>query len=190
MRRNRFDPTSSPAHDAVCRQMGKLLLGNDSAITIQHIQGKSNVLADSLSRDSHLSQSHLTQVLEKQTKSSLPRNFEIIEQNPQELLSLLHRLASLLPSKTPTLKEPERSELLRSFSGSFTCEGSATEEASFSMAAATKRKFASAQPFATRIEMETWETSSGIQKSVLEQSETPSHKWERHAACMVEPRLF
>ena len=190
MRRNRFDPSTSPAHDAACRKMGKLLLQTDSAATIQHIQGKTNVLADILSRDSHLSLSQLNQALRQRLSSRLPKNFEVVEQNPPDLLDLLRHLASLLPSKMPTPKAQERSEALRSFSGSSICADSEMKPTSFSLTPATTKKFKSARPFATLTEMENWELEAKVQKSEQEPSEIPSHKLERHAACMVEPRLF
>ena len=185
MRRNRFDPHVSPAHDAICREMGKMLLKFDSATTIQHIQGKSNVLADSLSRDSHLSSSQLTQALNQRIKSRLPENFKIVEQNPPELIRLLKKLASLLPSKTPTPKVRERSEILYSGSGKHSSPIKEKILTSFSLSQASKKEFDSVPPFATRTEMEFWERKSLIQKSEQEQSEIPSHKLERHAALMV-----
>lgn len=190
MRRNKFDPTISPAHDAACRLMGKLLLQNDSAIDLQHIQGILNVLADILSRDSHLSLFHLNQALEQRLSSKLPENFEIVEQNPPELIALLRHLASFLPSKMPTQMARKRSEALRSYSGSSTSPDGSREMISFSLTPATVKKFKHAQPFATLTDMESWEARSDIPKSEQEPSEMPFHKLERHAACMVMPPLF
>ena len=190
MRRNRFDPKSSPAHDYICREMGKLLLNSDSAITLQHIQGKSNVLADSLSRDSHLSSSQLTQALNQRIKSRLPENFKIVEQNPPELIQLLKKLASLLPSKTPILKARERSEILHSGPGKLSQSLKENKLTSFSLSHQDKKEFGSAQSFATCTDMETWEANSMIQKSDQEQLEIPSHKLERHAASMVPNPLL
>ena len=169
--------------------MGKLLLQTDSAATIQHIQGKTNVLADILLlRDSHLSLSQLNQALRQRLSSRLPKNFKVVEQNPPELLDLLRHLASLLPSKMPTPKAQERSEALRSFSGSSICTDSEMEPTSFSLMPEMTKKFKSARPFVTLTDMENWELEAKVQKSEQEPFKMPSQKLERHATCMVNHR--
>ena len=45
---------NQPIHDKVARRLALELIDNDSALYSQHIKGKHNVIADSLSRDHHM----------------------------------------------------------------------------------------------------------------------------------------
>ena len=51
---------SMPCHDNVARQMASDFINNDSALYSQHIKGIYNIIADSLSRDHHLTNELLT----------------------------------------------------------------------------------------------------------------------------------
>ena len=58
-----FDPQNQQRHDAIARKMARILLDSDSALKPQHIPGDENVITDSLSRDFHLSTTHLQLLL-------------------------------------------------------------------------------------------------------------------------------
>lgn len=180
--RPRFHPDTAPVHDSVCRSIGTMLRNSDSAIILDHIKGETNVLADSLSRDSHIPLIHYLPLLKQHLGQILPNNFEIIEQNSPELTSFLESLASTLPSIIPKQIALERSKIMLSVYGKHTAR---VEEPMifFSAPSTVKKRFACASPFATRTEMENWERSTKVQTSDPTRSEMPSHKLTRTAIC-------
>lgn len=180
--RPRFHPDTAPVHDSVCRLIGTMLRNYDSAIILDHTKGETNVLADSLSRDSHIPLIHYLPLLKQHLGQILPTNFEIIEQNSPELTSFLESLASMLPSIIPKQIALERSKIMLSVYGKHTAR---VEEPMifFSAPSTVKKRFACAPPFATRTEMENWERSTKVQTSDPTRFEMPSHKLTRTAIC-------
>ena len=55
MQKESFDPVNSESHDAVARWLGWTLVSNKKSLYSQHIKGTENIIADSLSRDFHMS---------------------------------------------------------------------------------------------------------------------------------------
>ena len=55
--------TNQPAHDAVARWLAKTLIDHDAALYSQHIRGIHNIIADVLSRDCHIPDTHLMTML-------------------------------------------------------------------------------------------------------------------------------
>ena len=91
--------------------MARILLDSDSAPNPQHIPGDKNVIADSLSRDFHLSTSHLQLLLKSLFKSQVPKNFKILHQLPTEIISWLDSLQDLKTSAKESLPVPTRSKM-------------------------------------------------------------------------------
>ena len=83
-----------------------MLLNAKSSILSQHIPGKLNVIADSLSRDFHLSNETITSMLFFMYPNQMPENFQIFPA-PEWLSSWLE---SLLPNRTTTQESPMRQE--------------------------------------------------------------------------------
>ena len=174
--RNRFDPVESPAHDFICRAIGELLLTSGSSLETEHISGEDNIIADSLSRDTNLSPNSHTSFLAKNVPQLLPTNFQIIENNSIDLLQFLQKVESLIPSKAPTQMHRTRSDLQRSKSGNHLSSKEVGTH-SFSHVPRDKR-FASAKPFATPLDMENWEDTRGLKRKQA-RLETSSHKLVR-----------
>lgn len=181
--RNRFDPTSDPAHDFVCRAIGDLLLEFLSSILSSHLEGKKNVVADSLSRDTNLSLSTHEQLLRQKCSHLLPANFKIVQDNSEDLIKFLEHLASLVPSKKPTQMQRTRSDLQRGFSGVNTSQNSTLNQfSSKESPGGVEHEFA--KPFATRSDMESWASARGLCHS-RERLETSSLKLTRPFGTMI-----
>ena len=61
----------------MARWLAIVLIKNNSALYSQHIRGKHNFIADSLSRDHHLSDEQLTHSFKSLLPSQTPENFKI-----------------------------------------------------------------------------------------------------------------
>lgn len=174
--RNRFDPVESPVHDFVCRSIGELLCSSGSSLEIQHISGEDNIIADSLSRDTNLSTNSHASFLSQNVPHLLPSNFQIIENNSNDLLQFLQKLVSLTPSKKQIRMHRTRSELQRSKCGNFLSHN--MDRIRSSSLFQDDKKSASANPFATLSDMEIWEDSRKLRRKQV-QSEISSHKLDR-----------
>jgi hypothetical protein len=175
--RNKFSPTETPIHDQVCRWIGELLCLNDTAILTSHNSGKSNEIADSLSRDSHISHAiYIQALISARGTRKMPKNFCLVEQNSEDLRMRLETLKSKVPSLKPSQIEPNRSDLLASISGQFTQEEK--ERISFSKVAQTKKKWKHSKPFASNTEIELWASQMDLQFTAVP-LETQSLKYQR-----------
>jgi len=181
--RNRFDPISSPAHEEVCRSTGRLLMDNQSSAETSHVVGKSNIIADSLSRDTNLPILYHEQMLRNNCGTALPRNFKITQSDDVELLHFLERLALLMPSKRPIQMPRTRSELQRGSNGQPTLNQVEFPQPS-SSTLRNEKKFESASPFVTRCDMENWAQRRKLVFNPT-QSETSSHRLTRPFATMI-----
>ena len=185
--RNCFDPTESPAHDDVCRRIGESLLSTGSSLDPDHLAGDHNVTADSLSRDTHLSVDCHTSFLKQVIPTCLPENFQIVENNSEELRTLLVHLASLLPLNQPTPMRRTRSALLRGHSGSNTLPSNPSPLLS-SLIVQEKPSYDCVNPFATQSDMENWERDRNL-PSKAPQSATSLHKLIRPSARTTSSHL-
>jgi hypothetical protein len=180
--RNRFDATTTPAHEHVCRSTGRLLMNKKSSAAASHVDGKSNIIADSLSRDTNLPLSSHEQMLHAKCAQLLPENFKIVQSNDKELLQFLEHLASLMPSKQPTRMPRTRSELQRGDFGQGTRHQSESPPLSCNLSP-ENRDYKHASPFATRCDMENWAKTKKLPFN-LALSATQSHKLMRPFATM------
>ena len=109
--KSNFNPNTRPHHDLVARHLAQLLLHNEASLFSQHIAGKSNVVADSLSRDTHITDTDLSHLLSLTYPSQVPQNFHIIPALPDEIISWI---VSLVPDGTKhkvLQNQPTRSSL-------------------------------------------------------------------------------
>jgi hypothetical protein len=97
-------------HDDVARFLADTCMNNDSSLYSQHIRGLHNVLADSLSRDTHITDNKLTFMLKTLFPEQAEKNFKL-RTLPQEIVSWLHSLKPSLTRKQECPKAPSRSKL-------------------------------------------------------------------------------
>ena len=90
--KSNFDPDKQTQHGIISRKLASILLHSNSALYPQHIPGKNNVIADSLSRDFHIPAKHLAFALKSLFPEQTPVNLTISETLPQEITSFLEWL--------------------------------------------------------------------------------------------------
>ena len=110
MHHSTFNPTTHIAHDTAARKLAKILIRNESALYSQHIAGKHNIIADSLSRDHHIPDKKLTFALKTAFTSQVPEEF-VLTTPPKEIISWLYSLRATLPLKQALPQEPKPSKL-------------------------------------------------------------------------------
>jgi len=96
--KSNFNPKSHPGHNTVARKLATVLLESESSIESQHIKGSHNVVADSLSRDHHINKTHLAFILKSLFPSQAPKNLQICENLPDEIISWLDSLKGIMTS--------------------------------------------------------------------------------------------
>ena len=101
MHHSTFNPEQHPVHDEVARCLARDLIENNTSLHSQHIKGKNNEVADSLSRDFHFSNKQLTKFLHSKFSKKMPSNFEIFEV-PDEISSWLSSLRAKSTSEHPS----------------------------------------------------------------------------------------
>ena len=105
-----FNPTTHLSHDSTARKLAEILMDNDSALYSQHVAGKHNVVADSLSRDHHISNKHLKFILLHTFPSQVPKDFTIVTP-PKGIISWLYSLKAMLPHTQASPQEHKPSKL-------------------------------------------------------------------------------
>ena len=104
MHHSTFDPVKYPSHDIVARQLAMDLISSRSSLFSQHIKGSANVIADALSRDFHLSDSLLIQMIQFVYKQQVPENFTIYPLQEE----IIYWLESIKVPKTHTMVLPKK----------------------------------------------------------------------------------
>jgi len=115
--KSNFNPKTQPGHDTAARKLASLLMESESSIESQHIRGDHNVVADSLSRDHHISTTHLTFILKSLYPSQTPPNFEISETLPNEITCWLDSLKGTLTSSVASTPRQYKSKIGALFDG-------------------------------------------------------------------------
>ena len=105
-----FNPSTHLSHDTAARKLAEILITKDSALYSQHIPGKHNIIADSLSRDHHIPANKLTFVLKHIFPTQVPTNFNI-KTPSKEITSWLYSLAATLHHKQALHQAPRPSNL-------------------------------------------------------------------------------
>jgi hypothetical protein len=100
-----FNPVLHKNHDKLARYLAKLLFKKEATLHAEHIPGTQNVIADSLSRDFHLTHTDLTTlILSHAPPEQVPPTFTI-QSLPPHLSSWA---SSMLESLPPTTASPPR----------------------------------------------------------------------------------
>jgi hypothetical protein len=123
---SRFHQVERSIHLQVSRWLSTLLLQRDLCTYSQWIPGEENIVADSLSRDHHLSDNQLTHLLQTLAPHQLPPNFQLFPL-PAELSSKL--TSWLQQGRVPKgySLTPKQSTLARSgFGSNFSRQSSST----------------------------------------------------------------
>ncbi len=99
-----------PMHLIVAQDTATMLMEHDSTVYSQWFQGVLNEIADSLSRDHHLSDSELLILLHSCVPEQIPNNFRICPL-PQDVVSKITTWLLSLPPSTQSPTAPPRSKL-------------------------------------------------------------------------------
>ena len=100
MHKSNFASTDHSFHASVAEKLASTYLHRNATIYSQHFRGTWNVVADSLSRDFHLSDSQLTNSLRHTYPSQVPSNFQI-KPLPPGIISWIISLLQDMPAKKP-----------------------------------------------------------------------------------------
>ena len=109
LHRSNFDD-STPLHFHISRAHAHLMLSHGCGLYSQWFPGAENLVADSLSRDFHLGDSTLLNLLHLSIPLQLPPNFRLCPLPPELLLQVTTWLQAL-PASTQLPKTPQRSKL-------------------------------------------------------------------------------
>ena len=72
-----FDEELHFYHTKISRKLARVLLDNNLGLYGQHLEGKRNQVADSLSRDHHIPDTKLTHLFETHFPDQIPKDFDI-----------------------------------------------------------------------------------------------------------------
>ena len=106
-----FNPNIQQKQDLVARHMARILLESETALYSQHIPGEENIIADSLSRDFHISDINLQLLLTSLFPQMAPKHLKILETLPREITSWLESLQDSRTSASESLPAPSPSKM-------------------------------------------------------------------------------
>jgi hypothetical protein len=175
MHKSSFNDANS-AHYTGSRKLAKILIRAKSRLASEWIPGDTNKVADSLSRDTDLSDADLTTVLRLHVPLQLPPNFEI-RALPVEISSWLTSLLQKLPDPKQSPNRPVRSQLRLGSAGSLTSARS-TSTTPFSHASPQKTDGTSSSASAPPFEMGDFSVASA-KAWFKARSKIPSAQWHR-----------
>jgi hypothetical protein len=96
--KSNHDPSYAPVQNEIARTMAANLITRKACNYSQHLHGHLNQVADSLSRDTHLSTSQLTNLFHQTNPILLPTKFQIHHHSDQ-ITSWVASLVQLTPKK-------------------------------------------------------------------------------------------
>ena len=103
--KSNFQPESHKEHDILARQLAEIMLESESALYSQHIKGKFNLVADSLSRDHHINNKQLTFLLNSLYSPQLKGPLRILGEIPREVTSFLESFRPTMCIKRKALQQ-------------------------------------------------------------------------------------
>ena len=116
LRKSNHDPVDAPIHNDIARFHASNMLERNACNYSQHLPGVLNVVADSLSRDFHLSDDQLVSMLTCLHESLSPHQLRIVTL-PQKYISKVASLAQKWPGKTELPSKPIKSTIAAGVSG-------------------------------------------------------------------------
>ncbi len=121
LRKSNFaDKTETMVQLTTARQLATLVINAKSCIYSQWFAGELNVVSDCLSRDFHLNDSELTNLIQSRIPNQTPFGF-FLSPLPTEICSWLTCLLQNQPPGEVWSKEPQRSKLLLGNNTNSTC---------------------------------------------------------------------
>ena len=109
MWKSNFDPDDT-IHTECGRHLGSLLIDNNTCLDSSWMAGEKNPVADSLSRDNHLTNLQLTYLFASLYPDQMPTSFRFLELTPS-MLSFMTLLVHGKTEKTEFKKQPKKSAL-------------------------------------------------------------------------------
>jgi hypothetical protein len=119
LQKTNFFSSGKPAHLKVAHRLANLLLEANTQLVNDWIDGESNTLSDSLSRDTHLSLAAHTALLLSAIPEQIPDGF-VISPLPDAISSWVGSILQLLPASREPCLHPTRSKLVSGTAGSST----------------------------------------------------------------------
>ena len=116
--KSNFQTIDHSFHSDIAELLATLFMEAQSTIFSQHFKGIWNVIADSLSRDFHLSDSQLTILLKHFSPLQVPKSF-LISPLPPTITSWINSKLQELPEKLPEHPEQMPSSIGRGKDGNF-----------------------------------------------------------------------
>jgi hypothetical protein len=112
-----FNPVKNLQHDKVARHFANLLFQNETTLYPEHIPGQHNIIADSLSRDFHLSDKNILHLFysSQECSNQRPNQMQIINL-PTKTTSWIASILESMNQKTQLLPRPAASTLAASIS--------------------------------------------------------------------------
>ena len=174
-----FNPTTHLPHDKLARHLAQLLFKNESTIYPEHIPGIENDVADSLSRDIHLTTPSLTNLILSHAKpSQVPPSFRIVTL-PATTISWIESTLQSIPQREASPAKPSPSKLALS-AASGPSSTNAKSQIPSSTIAPTPKNNSSLPPSPTATETTTMEAKIPKRKQFKAAlSMPPSQMWFR-----------
>jgi hypothetical protein len=181
-----------PLHLKVARETATTIMEHDSTVYSQWFEGDMNAVADSLSRDHHLSNDELLNLLSSRIPEQMPNSFRIFPLPPDAVLKITTWLRSLPPStQSPTA--PLRSKLATGAIGSPTSRQLNLMMTHSSPLSPEGNNIGSSPPSRQRSEPMTSSNTSVHQRLLrqyLAQSVPPSTRWLRNTGITTGQAQF
>ena len=122
-----FNPQTHPHHDTMARHLARILFNHEATLFSEHIPGEANEVADSLSRDIHLSTPALTQLISSHANpEQVPTTFHISPLPPTTSSWIASSLQSM-PQTTASPPKPYPSSLATSAASKTTSKNAASK---------------------------------------------------------------
>ena len=189
MRKSNFreedDPLQAAARIEVARSHARRYMNHEIRDYSQWFPGKDNEVADSLSRDMHLSDDELTSHILTNFSSQVPHTFHIVPL-PNEIVSWMTSLLLTLPVKPQFAEVHTTTKIGLGDVGYHTAHRSVLQTTSTSPASTNNNKPKSSVPSAMPSEKD--DIREALQAPwLLQQSKVPSITWLRPSAVKVDP---
>ena len=189
MRKSNFreedDPLQAAARIEVARLHARRYMNQEIRDYSQWFPGKDNEVADSLSRDMHLSDENLTSHILANFPSQVPHSFHIVPL-PNEIVSWMTSLLLTLPVKQQFREAHMTTTPGLGSDGNHTANPLVLQTISTSPASTNSNKHESSAPSATPSEKVDIREALQI-PWLLHQSKVPSITWLRPSAVKVDP---
>ena len=172
-----FNPVQNPCHDDVARYLARLLFQKEASLYSEHIKGEDNLVADSLSRDFHWSNTEILTHLSSQCIQQVPNTLQL-RHLPKKLSCWIVSVLDSLTPKMGSQPVPKPSSFATSKSTATSSGKSATSTTSSSTATPHNKRTSSCAPLPTASATTSTKAPTRIDSkgTLLTQ---PSHMWFR-----------